>query len=82
LTEETPQEAAQMPQQTQTPREMQRPRVTQTSREMQPPQKAQMPQEAGTKKVSLEVSLQMSSRFPRQEVPQELTRHWPQDLTY
>jgi hypothetical protein len=36
-----------------------------------------MSQEAGTQEVSLEVSrnvsLQMSSRFPRQEVPQELT---------
>ena len=49
--------------------------------EMQTPQEVQMSQEAGTQEVSLEVrlevsrnvSLQMSSRFPRQEVPRELT---------
>jgi len=59
---------------------------TQTSREMQTPQKAQMPQEAGIKKVSLEasrkVSLQMSSRFASQQLPQKLTRHWPHHPTY
>ena len=45
--------------------------------EVQTPQKMQMSQEAGTQEVSLEVSrivsLQMSSQFPRQEVPQDLT---------
>jgi hypothetical protein len=75
-----------MPQEAQPPREMRTPQETtqtprertQTSREMQTPQEAaQMPQVAGTKKVSLEVSLQMSGRFARQRVPQKLTRHWP-----
>ena len=41
-----------------------------------------MPQEAGTKEVSLEASPQMSSRFARQEVPQKLTYRWPQHLTF
>ena len=61
-----------------------------SSRERQTPQKAaqlpqkaaQLPQEAQTKKVSSEVSLQMSSRFASQQVPQDLTRHWPHRLTY
>ena len=69
MTEETPRET------TQAPREMQTPQ-----------QEAQMPQQARIKKVSLEVSrkvsLQMSSPFPRQELPHDLTRHWPQHLTY
>ena len=55
---------------------------TQTSLEMQTPQKAQMPQEAGIKKVSSEVSLQMSSRFASQQLPQDLTRHWAHRLSY
>jgi hypothetical protein len=85
-----PQET-QAPRQMQTPREMRTPQETtqrprermQTSRQMKTPQEeAQMPQEAGIKKVSSEVSLQMSSRFASQQVPQKLTRHWPQHLTY
>jgi hypothetical protein len=62
----------------------QRPRErSASSRERQTPQKvAQLPQEAQTKKVSSEVSLQMSSRFASQQVPQDLTRHWPHRLTY
>jgi hypothetical protein len=54
--------------------------------EVQTSQKMQMSQEAGTQEVSLEVSrnvsLQMSSRFPRQEVPQELTYYLPPNQTY
>jgi hypothetical protein len=34
-----------------------------------------------SRKVSLEMSLKMS-RFPMQEIPQELTHRWPQDLTH
>ena len=62
----------------------QRPRErSASSRERQTPQKAaQVPQEAQTKKVSSEVSLQVSSRFASQQVPQDLTRHWPHRLTY
>jgi len=66
-------DAAQPPQEAQRPQEMQTPQEAQMPQKTQTPREMQRPQEVGIKKVSLEVSrkvsLQMSSPFPRQEVP-------------
>src|SRR5215217_397503 len=60
-------EAAQKPQEAQT-----------TAEAVGTPEETQTPEEAGTQEVSRRVSLE-ASRFPTQEIPQDLTYPWPQD---